>query len=362
MLGIFLNHFFLIMQHYKYSAEEIKNALGNWQSMLRSYAQANNKKAVVQIVTSYGPFIGLWVAMYFSLRVSYLLTLLLAFINAFFLVRIFIIQHDCGHRSYFKSQKWNRIVGVICSFFSTIPFKYWARVHDFHHGHCGQLETRDIGDIDILTTDEYRDLSNWGKFKYRVYRLPVVTFIIGPIHYFLINNRFPLVRFKSWKGMIWTQTWNNLAIVGVIALFSWLIGWKVFLSIQLPIVIFFFIIAIWFFYVQHQHEHTYKSWKEEWDYIMAAIKGSTFYKLPRVIHWMTGNIGYHHIHHLNSGIPSYNLVKCAKENPILNRYVTKVTFWQSLSYMHHKLWDEKEQRMITFREFYSKEKNLKRAA
>ena len=251
---------------------------------------------------------------------------------------------------------------MICSFFSTIPFRYWARVHDFHHGHCGQLETRDIGDIDILTTDEYRQLTPWGKVKYRIYRLPIVTFVIGPIHYFLVNNRLPLVRFKSWNGMIWSQTWNNIAIVGVVAFFSWLIGWKVFLSIQLPIVIFFFIIAIWFFYVQHQHEHTYKTWKAEWDYLMAAIKGSTFYKLPRFVHWMTGNIGYHHIHHLNSGIPNYNLVKCAKENPVLNKYVTKVTFWESLSYMHHKLWDEKEQRMITFTEFNREEKKMRMAA
>lgn len=179
--------------------------------------------------------------------------------------------------------------------------------------------------------------------------------------YFLVNNRLPLVRFKSWDGMIRSQTWNNIAIVGVIAFFCWLIGWKVFLSIQLPIIIFFFIIAIWFFYVQHQHEHSYKSWKAEWDYLLAAIKGSTLYKLPRVIHWMTGYIGYHHIHHLNSGIPSYNLARCAKENPVLNQYVTKVTFWESLSYMRHKLWDEAEQRMISFREFYRKEKQMKMA-
>ena len=350
------------MQQYKYSAEEIKQALGNWPAMLKEYAEANASKAWVQILTSYLPFIGLWVLMYFSLRVSYLLTLALAFINAFFLVRIFIIQHDCGHRSYFKSQKLNRIVGWACSFFSTIPFKYWARVHDFHHGHCGQLETRDIGDIDTLTVEEFRALSGWGKLKYRVYRMPLVTFVIGPIHYFLINNRIPLVRLKPFRGMIWSQTINNLAIVGVILSLGFLIGWKVFLLVQTPIILFFFIIAIWFFYVQHQHEHTYKTWKEDWEYLMAAIKGSTFYNLPRLVHWLTGYIGYHHIHHLNSGIPSYNLARCAKENPVLNQYVTKVTFWKSLSYIRHKLWDEKEQRMITFTEFYRKEKAMKMAA
>ena len=346
------------MQHYKYSAEEIREALQNWPVMLKDYAKADTSKAVIQILTSYLPFIGLWILMYYSLEVSYLLTLFLAFINAFFVVRIFIIQHDCGHRSYFKSQKWNHIVGWMCSFFSTIPYKYWAKVHDFHHGHCGQLETRDIGDIDTLTSDEYRALSTWGRLKYRVYRLPIVTFVIGPIHYFLVNNRIPLVCFKSWKNLAVSQTINNLAIVGIILFLGWAIGWKAFLMIQLPIILFFFIIAIWFFYVQHQHEHSYKKWKAEWDYLMAAIKGSTFYKLPNFVHWLTGYIGYHHIHHLNSGIPSYNLAKCARENPVLNRYVTKVTFWESLSYMRHKLWDEQEQRMISFTEFYRKERQM----
>jgi len=339
------------MKQYKYSAEEIKQALANWPTVMKKYSVASTKKAVLQIITSFGPFIAIWVIMAFSLEVSYWLTLGLAIINAFFLVRIFIIQHDCGHRSFFKSQRWNHIVGYISSFFSTIPFKYWARVHDFHHGHCGQLETRDIGDIDVLTTEEYLALSTWGKIKYRIYRMPIVTFIIGPIHYLLINNRFPLVRFKHWNGMIWSQTVNNLAIVGVIVTLGFLIGWKTFLLVQVPIVVFFMIIAIWFFYVQHTHEHTYKKWKAEWNYVMAAIKGSTFYKLPNIVHWLTGYIGYHHIHHLNSGIPSYNLARCARENPILNKYVTKVGFWESLGYIRHKLWDEKNQRMISFTEF-----------
>ncbi|HFA47454.1 MAG TPA: fatty acid desaturase [Bacteroidetes bacterium] len=350
------------MEQYKFTAEEIKETLKNWPAIVGKYSKANTGKAVLQIITSFGPFIALWVAMYYSLRVSYWLTLALAFINAFFLVRIFIIQHDCGHRSFFKNQTLNHIVGYVSSFFSTIPYKYWARVHDFHHAHCGQLETRDIGDINTLTAEEFKALSPMGRFKYRVYRLPVVTFLIAPIHYMLVNNRFPLVRFKSWKGIRTSQTINNLAIVGVILFFGWLIGWKVFFLVQTPIVVFFFIVAIWFFYVQHQHEHNYKEWKADWEYLMAAIKGSSFYKLPRLVHWLTGNIGYHHIHHLSSGIPSYNLVRCSKENPVLNQFVTKVTFWESLSYMRHKLWDEKEQRMISFKEFYQREKRQQVAA
>ena len=339
------------MKQYKYSAEEIKKALANWPTMMKEYSVANTRKAIWQIITSFGPFLAIWVIMYFTLEISYWLTLALALINGFFLVRIFIIQHDCGHRSFFKSQKLNNVVGYISSFFSTIPFRYWARVHDFHHGHCGQLETRDIGDIEVLTTEEYSALSSFGKFKYRVFRMPIVTFFIGPLHYLIVNNRFPLVRFKNWDGMILSQTINNLAIVAVIVTFGFLIGWKTFLMVQVPIVVFFMVIAIWFFYVQHSHEHNYKQWKANWDYVMAAIKGSTFYKLPKIVHWLTGYIGYHHIHHLNSGIPSYNLARCARENPILTKYVTKVGFWKSLGYIRHKLWDENQQRMISFTEF-----------
>ena len=341
-----------------YQVEEIKQALADWPSMLRKYTQSSTKKAVTQILTSYLPFIGCWIAMYYSLQISYWLTLALAVANAFFLVRIFIIQHDCGHRSFFNSKKWNNLVGYACSFFSTIPFSYWARVHDFHHGHCGQLETRDIGDINTLTTDEYRALSKFGRFKYRVFRMPLVTFVIGPVYYLVINNRLPLVQMKGWKKVYWSLLWNNLGIVLAVVAFSWWLGLKTFLMVHVPIIVFFSIIAVWFFYVQHQHEHNFKAWKANWDYLVAAIKGSTFYKLPRFFHWMTGNIGYHHIHHLQPGIPNYNLPVCFKENHLINKFVTQVTFWESLSYIHHKLWDEKEQRMITFREFRSQEAAL----
>lgn len=338
--------------------KEIKEALANWPTMLRKYTKSNPKKAITQILNSYLPFIGLWVAMYFSLKVSYWLTLALALVNAFFLVRIFIIQHDCGHKSFFESRKWNRVVGYACSFFSTIPFSYWARVHDFHHGHCGQLETRDIGDINLLTTDEYRALSPLRKFGYRVFRMPVVIFIFGPVYYLLVNNRLPLVQMKGWQKVYWSLLWNNLAIVAAVVLLCWWLGVKAFLLVHVPIIIFFAIIAVWFFYVQHQHEYSYKSWKTNWDYLLAAIKGSTFYNLPRLFHWLTGNIGYHHIHHLQPGIPNYHLRACFEENSIINKYVTKVSFLESLSFINHKLWDEQDQRMITFREFRLKEASL----
>lgn len=336
--------------------QEIKAAFSNWPTRLQQYARADSRRAIWQIITSFLPYLGLWILMYFSLSWSYWLFGGLAILNAFFLVRIFIIQHDCGHRSFFRSQHLNNAIGFVCSFFSTIPFKYWAREHDFHHGHSGQLETREIGDIMLMTVEEYRSSSWFKRLMYRVYRMPVCTFIIGPIVYLIYNNRFPIVKLPGWKKIHAQMTLHNLLIVSVYIALGWLVGWQRFLLVQLTTVSLFAIIAIWFFYVQHQHEHAYKQWRDNWDYLLSAVVGSTYYKLPRFMHWLTGNIGYHHIHHLNSKIPSYNLARCARENPFLQRYVTTMTFRQSLPLMFNKLWCEDTQRMISFREYYRRER------
>lgn len=336
---------------------EIRVAFKGWAKKIKPYQKPNWKKATWQIITSILPFLTLWVLMYYSLRISYFLTLGLAVVNAFFLVRIFIIQHDCGHQSFFKSKRLNDIVGFFCSFFSAIPYKYWATNHNFHHVHSGQLETRTIGDIQTLTVKEYAEMSKIRRLKYRVFRNPFILFIIGPMYYIFVTNRYPFETLAGIKKSFRQVTISNLTTAAVYILFAYLLGWKKFIAIQLPITAFFGIIAIWFFYVQHQHEHTYKHWKENWEYLIAAIKGSSFYKLPKVWHWLTGNIGYHHIHHLSSGIPSYNLAKCARENPIFQKYVTNLTFIESLKCLRHKLWDEKRQIMISFPEFYRLEKS-----
>jgi omega-6 fatty acid desaturase (delta-12 desaturase) len=342
------------------NTEEIKAVLKNWPQIVKEYQTPNVKKAVIQIFNSFLPFLAIWVAMYFSLEVSYWLTLALGFLNAFFLVRIFIIQHDCGHQSFLKSRKVNNVIGQICSYFSMIPYKYWARSHNFHHAHNGQLETRDIGDLNTLTVEEFRQLDKWGRFKYRLYRSPLIMFCIGPVYYLTIHNRLPS-KSEIMKG--WTKErkalWlNNIGLASIYILMGFLIGWKNFLLVQAPIIVFFGIIAIWFFYVQHQHEENYKQWKENWEYLLSAIRGSSYYKLPKVMMWLTGNIGFHHIHHLSSLIPNYNLEKCNKENPILEKYVNILTFRESIKCAFYKLWDEQSQRMITFREFYQKERML----
>lgn len=333
--------------------KEIKESLKHWKEIVAKYQAPNNTKATIQMLNTFLPYIGLWVLMYFSVRWSIWITFALAIVNAFFLVRIFIIQHDCGHQSFLKNQKINNVIGFICSFFSTIPFKYWAKIHNYHHGHSGMLEVRDIGDIPTLTAQEYYEKPWYGKLAYRILRFPLVTFVIAPTYYLLIANRAPFVTLENKKKMKVSQLINNIVIVAGYALLGYLLGWKEFFVVQLSIVFVFGIIAFWFFYVQHQHEEAYKQWRVDWDYLVSAIKGSTYYKLPRVFQWLTGNIGIHHIHHLNSLIPNYNLERCMKENLILTKYVTVITFWKSLKLMTYKLWDEKTQSMITFAEYQS---------
>jgi len=340
---------------------EIKKHLQNWTEIVQRYQTPSSRKAVIQILTSFLPFLGLWVLMYLSLSWSYWITLGLGLLNGFFLVRIFIIQHDCGHQSFFKSRRWNNAVGYVCSFFSAIPYKYWARSHNFHHAHAGQLEHREIGDISVLTVKEYEALSPWGKFRYRLYRSAPVMFVLGPMYYLLVPLRLPLVRLRGWERAHVSQLVNNVLLVALYVSLGALLGWKEFFAVQLTVIAIFAVIAIWFFYVQHQHEETYKAWKENWEYLLAAIKGSTYYKLPRVFQWLTGNIGFHHIHHLSSLIPNYNLEWCARENPILNRYVTVLTFRSSLKCIFNHLWDEERQQMISFREFNRRRRLVRRA-
>ncbi len=331
--------------------QSIKTSLKGWQTIVQKYQTPNTKKAVIQIINSYLPFIGLWTLMYFSLNWSYLLTLGLAAISAFFLVRIFIIQHDCGHQSFLKSRKVNNVVGLISSFFSSIPYRYWSRTHSAHHAHNAQLEHRGLGDIHYLTTEEYDALSKGKKLGYRIFRNPVVQFLIIPVFYLTVTLRYPFVRLAGWKKIRWSYFLNNFLLLAVYGGLAWILGWQKFLMVHVPILFIFGIIAFWFFYVQHQHEENYRENKAHWDPVLAAIQGSTYYKLPKLFQWLTGNIGYHHIHHLNSRIPNYHLEACAIENPQLNQFVPTLSFRDSLSCMNNKLWDRQKQRMISFREY-----------
>ena len=325
-------------------------------AIVKRYQKPDTRKAIWQSITSFGPFIALWVLMYLSLDYSLWITLGLALINGFFLVRIFIIQHDCGHQSFTSNKKVNNVIGTVCSVMSFIPYKYWLKGHNYHHGHNGLLhEYRDIGDIELLTVNEYSKLSKVQRFGYRVFRHSFVLFGLVPTYYVLIHNRLPLIKLKGWEKARRSLIWNNALVISASVLIGLILGWKALVFVHLPILIVFGSIAIWFFYVQHQHEYSYKQWKDKWDYTLAAIQGSTFYNLPKFFHWLTGNIGYHHIHHLNSLVPSYQLAKCHEENPIFDEIAVKMTFKESLSCAFNKLWDEQQQKMISFREYYRRQ-------
>ena len=326
-------------------------------NIVKAYQLPSPRKATIQILNSFLPFIGIWVAMYFLKDISLGLTFALAVVNAFFLVRIFIIQHDCGHQSFTASRKANDAIGLICSLVSFMPYKYWAKSHNFHHGHNGILwEHRDIGDINLLTVNEFKQLGFWKKLHYMIFRSAPVLFVIGPIWYILVHNRIPSIKMKGWEQARRALIRHNLLLVAVYVALLLALGYEALLLVHLPILVAFGIIAVWFFYVQHQHETTYKAWKDKWEYIRAAIQGSTYYKLPKWMHWLTGNIGYHHIHHLNPLVPNYELARCHNENPVFEQVANKITFWQSLKCVFNKLWDEEQQRMISFREYFRRNK------
>ena len=321
-------------------------------ALVKAYQLPDTKKAVIQMFNSFLPFVAIWVAMYLLIDVSIWLTLGLAVVNGFFLVRIFIIQHDCGHQSFTKNRRANDIIGEICSLISFMPYRYWAKSHNYHHGHNGLLhEHRDIGDIELLTVNEFKVLSRWQKVRYRLFRSFPVLFVIGPAWYLLIQNRLPLINLKGWEHARRSLLKHNLLLIGLHVSIILLLGYKAFLFVHLPILLVFALVAVWFFYVQHQHETAYKQWKDKWDYIRSAVQGSTYYTLPRMFHWLTGNIGYHHIHHLNPLVPNYELARCHHENPILDKVANKITFIQSLRCIYNKLWDEDQQRMISYREY-----------
>lgn len=345
--------FFLLQIYSKIMQEHtLKDTLKNWRAKIKPYQTPQTSKAIIQLLNSFLPFIGLCVLMYFSLNWSYLITIALAGIAALFLVRIFIIQHDCGHQSFLKSRKWNNIIGFVSSLFSTVPFTYWSRSHNIHHAHNGQLEYRGIGDIHFLTTDEYSKLSLWRKLSYRIFRSGFVQFVISPIAFLLVILRYPFVRQKGWKKIRWSFFSNNFIVIGAYTLLAIILGWQYLILVQVPVLLFFSVIAFWFFFIQHQHEENYKEWKDNWDHLLASIRGSTYYKLPRLFQWLSGNIGFHHIHHLNPRIPNYHLEACARENPLLNKYVNTLSFWQSLKCINYKLWDEQKKQMISFKEYH----------
>jgi omega-6 fatty acid desaturase (delta-12 desaturase) len=341
--------------------EQLLQDLKNWNIILKKYQIPSTKQAIIQLTNSFAFYVALLLLQFYLYDKTVLFSALVAILNGFILGRIFIIQHDCGHSSFTKSRTANTIIGTVCSICTLIPYRYWAKNHSFHHAHNGQLEFSDIGDIECLSTEQYAKLTWKQKLWYRIYRNPFYLFTIGGFIYVVIYNRFAFLKTDYFKEVKRSVLYSNILFVVMYALLAFAIGPARFLIVQFINLAFFGIYALWFFYIQHQYEHIYKSGKENWNYVVAAMKGSTYYKLPKFGHWLTGNIGYHHLHHLVPTIPNYNLELCQKENPIFEKYTNTITFWQSLKTVNANLWDEQKQKMISFQE-YSRMKKLKAQA
>ena len=319
----------------------------DWKSLAAKYQISYTWKSVWQLANSLIPFLVNWYLMYLSLGIGYWLTLLLSFPAAGFLVRLFIIQHDCGHGSFFKSRKANDWVGICCSLFTWAPYHYWRKSHAIHHANAGNLEHRGIGDIYTMTVNEYLQQSRWGKFKYRIYRHPLFLFVIGSTLLFVFFYRLPISQTKALKKVQPSAYWTNLALVLFAGGLIWLIGIKAFLLIHAPIIIIASTVGAWLFFVQHQFEDAYWAGSDSWDYTLAALQGSSYYKLPKILQWFTGNIGFHHIHHLSPRIPNYLLQQCHDENPMFQETVV-LTLGSSLKTVSLGLWDEEQKKLISF--------------
>lgn len=335
---------------FSYEPAEDSAAYEGWRQIVAKYQQPDARKSIWQIVNSFGGLFLMWVLMYFSLNVGYWLTLLLSIPAAGFAVRIFIIQHDCGHGSFFKSRKANDSTGIVCSLFTLTPYRFWRKSHAIHHAHHAELEERGIGDVWTMTVEEYMEAPKWKRLVYRVFRNPFFLFGIAPAVNFLVLTRFPVGGEKEWRnGERESVFYTNLALAGFFTIFIAWIGVVPVLAIFLPTLVIAAAVGTWLFYVQHQFERTYWEHTPEWDYTLAAMHGSSYYKLPKVLQWFTGNIGFHHIHHLSPRIPNYNLERCHAENPVMQR-VVQLTLWTSFKTTSLALWDEKRQRLVTFGE------------
>ncbi|MDX2163771.1 MAG: fatty acid desaturase [bacterium] len=318
-----------------------------WKQAVAPYQEADVRRSLWQMLNSIAPFFILWYLAYRSLEVSYLLTLAFAFGAALFGVRIFIIFHDCGHGSFFKSKRANDIVGILTGIITYTPYYAWRHSHAVHHATSGDLDRRGVGDVWTLTYDEFQKLSPGMKLFYRVYRNPFVIFGIGPFIDFVILQRLPTVNVSDKRREKMSVVWTNLALLGILVGMGFTIGWGEYLAVQIPVIAIASSIGVWLFYVQHQYENTYWERHDQWDFATAALHGSSYYQLPKVMQWFTGNIGFHHIHHLSPRIPNYKLEDCHNDQELF-RQIEPLTLRTSLRSLRVRLWDEDRHKMMGY--------------
>ncbi len=313
-----------------------------WQGIVSKYAYPETWRSAWQVANSVIPFMLMWYIMYRSLAIGYWLTLLLAVPTAGFMTRMFIIFHDCCHGSFFRTMKANDRLGLVLGVLVLTPFYQWKHSHAIHHATAGDLDRRGVGDVYTMTVDEYLAAAWYKKVGYRIMRSPWILFTIGSFLVFTVTHRF--FEKSAGKRERSSVIWTNIAIAAVVGWIMIEIGWAAFLLVEVPILLVACGAGVWLFYVQHNFDPTYWERHKEWEFFNAGMDGSSFYKLPKLIQWFTGNIGFHHIHHLSPKIPNYKLEQCHKENPVFQ--IEPLTFKRSLQSLFYRLWDEKEKMLV----------------
>ena len=319
----------------------------SWRRILAPYMVPRLDLSLLNLLTSVGAYLALFAAMCYALRISDWLVLALAVPAAGFLIRTFIVFHDCAHASFLPSKRANAWVGSVLGVILWMPFGAWRHEHAVHHATSGDLDRRGVGDIKTLTVEEYRAESLWGRLGYRLFRNPFVMFGLGPLWVIVVGPR--LVPRGSSKRIRRSVLGTDLALAAVIAVLVWLLGWQGFLLVQGPVILLTGAVGIFLFYVQHQFEDAYWQKSENWSYDDAALQGSSYLKLPEVLRFFTGNIGLHHVHHLSARIPNYNLV-AAHEKVEALQSVPTLSLWDAVLAVRLKLWDEESGRLVTFAE------------
>lgn len=340
------NIFNMIIEQNQTTSTSSTATANAWKEIVQPFQQPSRLASSWQLANTLVPYAVVWVLAAWCLTISYWLILPLVALGGGFMVRLFIITHDCGHGSFFKSRTANDFWGFITGVLTFTPYYHWRWEHAIHHASSGDLDRRGIGDVWTMTCREYLESPRWKRLAYRFSRNPVVLFALAPLGLFLVKHRFSHPKAARREKM--SVLWTNLAILVVGVGLSQAMGWKAYVILQLGMMMVAGAAGVWLFYVQHQFEDVYWERRSDWDYVEAAIKGSSFYKLPRVLQWFTGNIGLHHIHHLSPSIPNYRLESCHNSDPMFQRAHT-ITLWSSLKCATLRLWDEDQRKLVGYR-------------
>ncbi len=320
----------------------------DWARILAPYRDPSLKRSILELLMTLGPFALLMALAWWSLSISYVLAVFISTVNGAFLVRTFVIQHDCGHGSFFRGRQTNAWTGRVLGVFTMTPYDVWRKKHSIHHASAGNLDRRGIGDVKTLTIAEYQSRSRAGRIGYRLYRHPLFMFGIVPTYLFFLENRVPVGSMKS--GASWLSVMaTNAALACLLGAAVWMAGVVPVVLVVLPTALVAASVGVWLFYVQHQFEETSWDRASDWELHDAALEGSSHYVLPPVLRWLTANIGIHHVHHLYNRIPFYRLSEVLRDHPTLAS-AQRLTLRQSLDCARRHLWDENSRKLVSFAE------------